>query len=89
DRIDHAAARTLTEPALASTQGGPIPARAGPQGVAIPERALYRLHCLVEPGIAPAAAMLTGTALIEAGRQSPAARLWRWVAAVLMREAGM
>jgi len=77
----------LTRPALASTKGGPLPARPDAEGRLRPERAVYLVRCAVLNQSRPGAA-LTGLANLKGRRQSFAARAWDYAAASAIRESG-
>lgn len=88
--IDRASSTSLHEqPVLASTLGGPIPTRETPNGMLVPEQALYRLRLSV--GQLPPDLQSTvsrGTVHIEAQSASWAQDIWHQVVAVLVRESG-
>lgn len=83
-------------PELASPNGGAIaatPAQGGdptPEGRAwVPEQAVYRVRLAPEvPGAMPRPQVLRGAVLIEGAPMSLMLRVWRRVAAVLVRESG-
>lgn len=86
--IARASTRVLNEPALASTNGGPITVRAQKQNELVPDRTLYQVR------LAPVAAqprpqqVLRGHVMLRGEAISLARRAWRAVLAVLIREAG-
>ncbi|MEQ8964465.1 MAG: HlyD family efflux transporter periplasmic adaptor subunit [Azospirillaceae bacterium] len=88
DSIERVAVARLDRPLLASTEGGPIAARADSQGRPVPETALYRVVLAPEPGTQAPERVIRATARLEADPASPAGRLARTVAAVLIRESG-
>lgn len=87
EEIDTTALRTLPDPTLASTHGGPIPARAGPNQSLVPETPVYRVR------LRPAHALVLdrmelASVRIEAEPESVAARLGRKLLGILIRESG-
>lgn len=80
---------TLDEPELASIYGGGVAVRREPDGRLVPETAVYRV-LLDLAGDTPHAAteLRRGTVRIAGDAVSPIARIWRRVAAVVLREAG-
>ena len=82
---------TVTElgrPALASTKGGPLPVRQGPQGQLWPEQAVYLIRCEVENMERPPAA-LTGMANLKGERRSLCARAFAFIYTAVIRESGL
>jgi len=92
ERVADGSSRALSEPELASFNGGPVAARPGPAGEAVPEGPVYRLRLVPAPAVSgtPVALDRTvrGTVLIDAAPESVAARIWRRAAGVLVRESG-
>ncbi|HEX9490522.1 MAG TPA: site-2 protease family protein [Stellaceae bacterium] len=86
--IDRANTRLLPETYLASRFGGAIPVRETPQGELVPERAVYRIVLAPEHGAEAPARVLRGRLVIKGSAESLAARAWRSVLAVLVRESG-
>jgi len=88
-RIDRANARILAEPYLASRFGGGIPVREMKSGDLVPESTVYRV--MLEPdGAATAPArVLRGHVVLSGAPESLAARAWRRVVAVAIRESGL
>ena len=77
----------LDSPYLASVFGGPIAVREDDRGRLVPETAVYRVILAPDAAGAPER-VVVGTARVEADPVSPIGRLWRTVAAVLIRESG-
>jgi putative peptide zinc metalloprotease protein len=67
--------------------GGPIAVREDDRGRLIPETGVYRVVLRPEVAQAPGQ-VVVGTARVAADPVSPLGRLWRAVAAVLIRESG-
>jgi putative peptide zinc metalloprotease protein len=86
--IDRATTRQLPEPYLASRFGGAIPVRETPQGELVPERAVYRIVLVPEHDAEAPTHVLRGRLVIKGSAESLAARAWRSVLAVLVRESG-
>jgi len=87
EAIDATALRELPDVALASTHGGPIPARAGQNNTAFPETPVYRVRLRpAEP--VRLDRMELATVRIEADPESLLARLWRNALGVIIRETG-
>ena len=88
-RIERANARILAEPYLASRFGGGIPVREIKSGEWVPESTVYRVT--LEPDGAPVAParVLRGHAVLSGAPESLAARAWRQVVAVVVRESGL
>jgi putative peptide zinc metalloprotease protein len=87
--IDRANTRLLPDAYLASRFGGAIPVRETPQGELVPERAVYRVVLAPERGADEAPPrVLRGRLVIKGSAESVAARVWRSVLAVLVRESG-
>lgn len=77
----------LDSPYLASVFGGPIAVREDDRGRLVPETAVYRV-ILAPDAVGAPERVVVGTARVEADPVSPIGRLWRTVAAVLIRESG-
>jgi putative peptide zinc metalloprotease protein len=88
-RIERANARLLTEPYLASRFGGGIPVREMRSNELVPENAVYRV--MLEPDSTQAAPerVLRGHVMLSGAPESLAARAWRRVVAVAIRESGL
>jgi putative peptide zinc metalloprotease protein len=84
--VERVALRTLADPALASTGGGPVPVRLK-DGRSIPETALYRVQCRTEGS--PPSRQLRGTAILEAEAESLTGGILHYAVATLLRETGM
>lgn len=81
-------AARLTVPMLASTVGGPIPVREDAEGALVPEQAIYRVTLEPETGPEAPDQVIRGQVHIDGAARSVADRVWRAVAAVLIRESG-
>jgi putative peptide zinc metalloprotease protein len=88
-RIERANARVLAEPYLASRFGGGIPVREMRSNELVPESAVYRV--MLEPDGTPSAPerVLRGHVMLSGAPESLAARAWRRVVAVAIRESGL
>jgi putative peptide zinc metalloprotease protein len=97
--VDGLGTETLRTPHLASQHGGGIAAARDPQTDALePVAAVYRIEAEADPETAAADAGLSrlsdrghplrGTLIVEAPPESYAARTWRVIGAVLLRESG-
>lgn len=88
-RIERANARILSEPYLASRFGGGVPVREIKSGEYVPESTVYRV--MLEPDGAAAAPprVLRGHAVLSGAPESFAARAWRRIVAVAVRESGL
>lgn len=87
---DTATARLASAPELASIHGGAIPAHAGEDGP-VPDGAVYRVLARPDPGAGETGMTdmaLRGTLRLQGERRSLAARSWRAIRAVLIRESG-
>ena len=88
--IDPASSTSLHEqPVLASTLGGPIPARETDTGELVPEQALYRVRLSIDqlpPDLQNV--VVRGTVHVEAQSASWAQDIWHQITAVLIRESG-
>jgi putative peptide zinc metalloprotease protein len=87
-RIERANARILTEPYLASRFGGGVPVREIRSGEWVPESTVYRV--MLKPDL-PAAPdrVLRGHVVLSGVPESLAARAWRRIVAVAIRESGL
>ena len=83
-RIAPVAEPVLSEPALASVHGGPIVVDAGEDGKLLTRQPYVRVELALEGGEFPADGI--GKVFIAAERESFAAKVWRRVVAVLVRE---
>jgi len=90
--IARASTRLLPDPALASTQGGPIAVRQKQnerQNELIPDRTIYRLRlAVVEGAAAPVSRVLRGEVILRGEAISLVRRIWRAALAVVIRESG-
>jgi putative peptide zinc metalloprotease protein len=86
--IDRANTRILPDGYLASRFGGAIPVRETPQGELVPERAVYHIMLAPDQGAEAPARVLRGRLVIKGRAESLAARAWRSIVAVLVRESG-
>jgi putative peptide zinc metalloprotease protein len=86
--IDRDNTHSLPEAYLASRFGGAIPVRETPQGELVPERAVYRIVLAPASGAEAPPRVLRGRLVIKGRAESLAARAWRSVLAVLVRESG-
>jgi putative peptide zinc metalloprotease protein len=86
--IARASTQALDEPAMASIHGGPIPVRANEKKTLVPDRTVYRVTLTPIGQELPPVRVLRGTVLLRGERISLAARVWRAVLAVLIRESG-
>jgi putative peptide zinc metalloprotease protein len=88
-RIERANARVLAEPYLASRFGGGVPVREMKGGELVPESAVYRV--MLEPDSAQdaPARVLRGHVVLSGAPESLAARAWRRVVAVAIRESDL
>jgi putative peptide zinc metalloprotease protein len=87
--VDRLNLPVIEEPFLASTFGGPIPARQDAQGAQLPEEPVFRIRM---DGCLPAGVpifKLKGVAHIEAERRSSLLDALRNAQAVMVREMGM
>ena len=87
--IDQDASRTLPEPELASTFGGPVAVREK-NGVFYPERAVYRVQLKVTAPAPPAASQHAwrGQVVIAGDWEAPGLRFLRSALSVFWRETG-
>jgi putative peptide zinc metalloprotease protein len=91
--IARASTRLLSEPALASTNGGPIAVRTHNQNQKqkelVPDRTIYRLRLTITGGKdVPVAKVLRGDVILRGEPVSLARRMWRTALAVFVRESG-
>jgi putative peptide zinc metalloprotease protein len=86
--IARASTRAFREPYLASVHGGPIAARADKNNDYIPDRTIYRVTLAPTQGELPPRQILLGTVTMQGTAISMAARAWRALLAVGIREAG-
>jgi len=89
--IARAGATTIEMPELASQYGGAIavrPSGAGGHRRLIPVKANYLATMQVAPEAGVPAFSMRGTAVLDGDAQSLAGRIWRQIAAVLVRESG-
>jgi putative peptide zinc metalloprotease protein len=91
--IARASTKVLSDPALASTLGGPIAVRPqkqnDKQSDLVPDRTIYRLRlAVVEGGAAPVTRVLRGEVILRGEAISLVRRIWRAALAVAIRESG-
>jgi putative peptide zinc metalloprotease protein len=91
--IARASTRSLSDPALASTLGGPIAVRTQKQtekqSELVPDRTLYRLRLAPADGnAAPVTRILRGEVILRGEAISLVRRIWRAALAVAIRESG-
>ena len=87
--IARASTRLLSDPALASTLGGPIAVRAQKQNELVPDRTIYRLRLAVTEGsAAPVTRILRGEVILRSEAVSLVQRIWRTGLAIAIRESG-
>jgi putative peptide zinc metalloprotease protein len=89
--IARASTKLLPDPALASTQGGPIAVRAQnqKQNELVPDRTIYRVRLAVAEGsAAPVTRVLRGDVILRGEAISLIRRIWRAALAVAIRESG-
>lgn len=84
--VDQAGVGVLPEPYLASVHGGGIVVRPGPRGELVSGEARYRVLLRGDGG--GAGWVERGEVVIQGVARSLAARVWRQVGAVLIRESG-
>lgn len=90
-KIEQVAISALDNGYLSSTIDGPIAVREDKNQRHIPTEALYRVYLAPQDNAVAAPAItqvLRGTVHVEAEAISPVARVWRFVAGVLVRESG-
>ncbi|MBF0094591.1 MAG: HlyD family efflux transporter periplasmic adaptor subunit [Alphaproteobacteria bacterium] len=87
--IDTAAARSLSDPSLASVFGGPIAvvSEAG-EKVLLPRETVYRIQFRPDDKPAYPQRTVRGRVLVNAEPRSIANKIWRSVAVAVMRESG-
>ncbi len=90
-KVEQVGLTALDNPYLSSSHGGPIAVRDDRQKGAVPVEPIYRLY--LEPigsteEIAALPQVIRGRVQVSAEAVSPLGRLWRFVAAVLIRESG-
>lgn len=86
--IDRADSRTLPQPYLASKYGGQIPVREAKRDALVPDHPVYRVLLTPDGAVPPVERILRGQVAITGEAESLAARTWRAILAVMMREAG-
>lgn len=86
-KIEANSIRELSDPILASTHGGPIPARSDANGVTVPEQPIYRVLLKPDAGL-PLSRMALVQVNIQGEAQSLLSRMWRYVVGVFIRESG-
>ena len=82
-----ASAHTLSDPYLASVYGGPIAVRSPKPNELIPDRTIYRVVLTPLGEAVPPSRVLRGRVALSGEAVSIAARVWRTVLAVIIREA--
>ena len=88
ERVASSSVKTLPSPELSSLAGGHIPSRlSGKNGETVPDQATYRL--LLVSDVPPVEGRWRGVVSIDAEAESFAGRVWRWIAGVFVREAGL
>ena len=86
--IARASTRVLTDPTLASIHGGPLAVRATKQNALVPDNTVYRVVLVpVEATLTPERT-IRGTIMLQGRAVSLAARAWRALLAVVIRESG-
>ncbi len=88
-RIERASARILAEPYLVSRFGGAIAVREMKAGEWVPENAVYRVMLAPDTPEAAPARVMRGRIVLEGAAESLAARAWRRIVAVAVRESGL
>ncbi|MBF0461204.1 MAG: peptidase M50 [Magnetococcales bacterium] len=86
--VDAVNTQRLLDPELASRYGGPILVREEHTEELIPREAHFRVTLSPQITLPPLSQLLRGTVTITIPAESPASRLWRQVAALLLRESG-
>ena len=89
--LSPAAARTIRDRSLTSVHGGPIAAREGNGGAAIPEKGVYEARLRPKSALTRDAANLremTGIVKLDGEKRSIAGRVWTQVHSTLIRESG-
>jgi len=85
--IDRVAVRTLADPVLATPFGGTLPARITRQSL-VPDTALYRVRIVIAAEPPGLLSPVRGEVIIDGHRHSMLGRVFRSVAAALVREFG-
>lgn len=85
--VEAVPAETLDDPVLASAEGGPIAAQAGPDGLLRPRQGLYRVDVEVPDQDAPAH-LLRGTLVADSRPRSLLGLAAARIEALLVRESG-
>jgi putative peptide zinc metalloprotease protein len=88
-RIERASARILAEPYLVSRFGGAIAVREMKAGEWVPENSVYRVMLAPDTPEAAPARVMRGRIVLEGATESLAARAWRRIVAVAVRESGL
>ncbi len=86
--IARASTRTLPDPYLASTYGGPITVRTPKQNELVPDRTVYRVTLAPTGDAPPPSRVLRGHVALRGEAVSIAQRTWRSFHAVFIRESG-
>ena len=87
--MDRVNVRHLREPWLAARFGGTLAVREQADGGLVPLESLYRVLLLPEkPAEFPMNRIRRGTVVLAVPAEAPLVRLWRWLAALLIRESG-
>jgi putative peptide zinc metalloprotease protein len=86
--IARSSTRTLPDPYLASTNGGPITVRTPKQDDLVPDRTLYRITLAPQRDTLPPTRILRGHVALRGEAVSVVQRAWRSFHAVLIRESG-
>ncbi len=86
--IARSSTRTLPDPYLASTNGGPITVRTPKQDELVPDRTLYRITLVPQGAAPPPTLILRGHVALRGEAVSILQRAWRSFHAVLIRESG-
>jgi putative peptide zinc metalloprotease protein len=86
--IDGASTRVLPDPYMASVFGGPITVRASKQNELVPDGTVYRVILAPTIEALPPTRALRGHVALRGQAISIAARTWRALQAVVVREAG-
>ena len=85
--IDDGATRVLVDAELGSAHGGTVATRPQQNGALVPELTLYRLRLEPLEAVTPRQVQ-RGTVLIEGEAESLAARAWRQLLGLMLRESG-
>ena len=89
ESVSPADIRSLDQPYLASTWGGPIAVRSDPfSSQLVPERSLYRVRIATPGESSPPQQAVRGIVQIRGEARSLAVRIFKIVAALLVRESG-